>query len=383
MKKILLSVCLILCGLVAPAGAQFNKSESARKAGERLARGDRAGAIAVLDKAIEQRKDLQETYGMRARLRAQTGDLDGAIADFGEAIKLTPHDVALYEQRAMYRLFKRDSAGALQDYDAAIANGLKSEKVYVGRASVKRDTGDVEGAILDYQSAIAVNPMLASAYVGLAHVLEQKGETDAAITFLQDFLDRYEGKRGGKLPSIKGDTQQAVSSMSIKREGQEKDGGQVYLQGMGTTTVFKGGTPEEMQREMARQEQLMNLAGAYGNLGGMYARKNDLERALENFAKGLQINPGLPYIYKQRSDVRLKRGDLKGTIEDLNVVVNSPMSLPDRHLDKGLLLVLQGRDDEAEKEFALHLQAFPQATRESLDTKIEAAKKLRAPQAQP
>lgn len=382
MKKIFLSACLILTGLVASAGAQFNRTESARKAGERLARGDNAGALAVLDKAIEGRKDLQETYAMRARLRAQAGDLDGAIADFGEAIKLTPHDVALYEQRAMFRLFKRDNAGALQDYDAAIANGLKSEKVYVGRAAVKRDGGDTEGAIMDYRAAIAVNPSFAAAHTGLAYTLEQKGDLNAAIVYLQDFLDRYEGKREGKLPTIKGDSATGTST-SIKREGREKDGKQVYLQGMGTTRVFRSGTPEEMQKEMARHEQLMNLAGAYGNLGGMYAKRNDFDKALENFDKGLRINPGLPYLHKQRGDLRLKRGDLKGAVEDLTVVVNAPLSLPDRHLDKGLLLVLQGRDGEAEEEFALHLQAFPQATRESLTPRIEAAKKLRAQQTQP
>ncbi len=381
MKKIFLSLCLILAGMVASAGAQYiNKTESARKAGEKLVRGDQAGAMAVLNKAIEQRKDLQETYAMRARLRAQTGDLDGAIADFGEAIKITPNDIQLYEQRAMFRLFKRDSNGALQDYDAAIAHGLKSEKVYVGRAAVKRDSGDTEGAILDYQSAIAVNPSFAAAHTGLAFTLAQKGELDAAITHLQDFLDRYEAKRDGKLPTIKGDTPTGANA-PIKRDGQEKDGSQAYLQGMGTTRVFKGNSPEEMQKEMARHEQLMNLASAYGNLGGMYEKKNDLDKALENFDKGLRINPGLPFLHKQRSDVRFKRGDLQGVIEDLKVVVNSPMSLPDRHLDKGLLLVLQGKDEEAEKEFALHLQTFP-VGREALNPRIEAAKKLRAQQTQ-
>lgn len=378
MKKIFLSVCLILVSLVASAGAQhINKTDSARKAGEKMMRGDQAGAIAVLDKAIAERKDLQETYAMRARLRAQTGDLDGAIADFGEAIKITPNDTNLYEQRAMFRLFKRDTSGALQDYDAAVAHGLKSEKVYVGRAAVKRDLGDTEGAILDYQAAIAVNPSFVSAHTGLAFTFERKGELDAAITYLQNFLDRYEEARDGKLPTIKGDAPTGTST-SIKREGPEKDGQQVYLQGMGTTRAFKGNTPAEMQKEMARHEQLLNLAGAYGNLGGMYAKKENFEKALESFDKGLRINPGLPYIHKQRSDVRFKLGDVPGVIDDLTVVVNSPMSLPDRHLDKGLLLVLQGKDDEAEKEFAQHLQMFPQASRERLNSRIEAAKKLRA-----
>lgn len=380
MKKIFLSVCLILIGLIATASAQFNTTESARKAGEKLARGDRAGAIAVLDKAIEERKDLQEAYAMRAHLRTSAGDLDGAIADLGEAIKITPNDADLYDQRAMFRLFKRDSAGALQDYDAAIAYGLKTEKVYVGRAAVKRDLGDTAGAIMDYQSALAINPMFVSAHTGLAFTLQQKGELDAAIVHLQDFLDRYEAERDGKLPAVKGATSTGVRT-AIKRDGEEKDGRQVFLEGGQTTMTFKGNTPEEMKKEMAKHDRLMNLATAYVNLGVMYARKNDFEKALENYDKSFKISKDTPYLHKVRGEARIKRGDLQGAIADLTAAVNFDTGAPDRHYTKGLLLVLQGQDAEAEKEFALHLQTFPTA-KANLSRAVEEAKKLRTPQTQ-
>jgi serine/threonine-protein kinase len=376
MKKIFLAVSFLLVGLASPAGAQFSKTESARLATERLTRGDNAGALAVLDKAIAQRKDLQETYAMRARLRAQSGDLDGAIADFGEAIKITPNDADLYDERAMFRLFKRDSAGALQDYDAAIAHGLKTEKVYVGRGMIRRDMGDTEGALMDYQAAIAVNPSFAAAHTGLAYTLEQKGELEAAIVHLQDFLDRYEGKRDGKLPAVKGATSTGVRT-SIKRDGEEKDGRQEFLEGGQETMVFKGNTPEEMKKEMARYEQLRNLANAYVTLGKLYAKKNDFDRAMENYDKGSKIAKDTPHLNQLRGEARLKRGDLQGAIDDFNAAVNFDTGAPDRHYTKGLLLTLQGRDAEAEQEFALHLQTFPNA-KASLSQMIEAAKKLRS-----
>lgn len=381
MKKIFLSVCLVLFGLCASAGAQFNRTESARRAGERLARGDRAGALALLDQAIEQGKDLQETYAMRARLRAGAGNLDGAIADFGEAIKLTPNDVDLYHQRAMFRLFRRDSAGALQDYDAAIAHGLKTEKVYAGRGAIKRDIGDLEGAILDYRSAIAVNPMFASAHTGLASTLEQKGEAEAAIVHLQDFLDRYERERDGKLPSVTGATSTGVRT-SVKREGPEKDGRQVFLEGGQTQMTFRGNTPEEVKGEMAKHEQLMNLAMAYLNLGRMYAKRENLDKALENYDKSLKISRDTPYLHKLRGEARIQRGDLQGAIEDLNAAVNFDKGAPDLHHTRALLLTLQGRAAEAEKELALHLQKFP-AAGANVNRMLEAAKKLRAQQTQP
>ncbi len=370
MKKLSISVCLRLIGFVAAANAQFNTSETTRKAAEKLVQGDRAGAIAILDKAIEKRKDLLEAYQMRGDLRSMTGDLDGALADYSAALEINPNNAKIYERRARYRMFKRDYAGALKDYDAAIANGLKTERVYSGRAEIKRDMNDIEGATADYLTVLGMNPNLASAHVGLSFILERKGDLNGAIIQLQGFLDRYESNRDGKLPSIKGTS--TGESITIKREGKEKDGSQGFISGEGFVTA---NSPEKM-------EQLLNLSLTYFKLGDLYAKINELDKALENYEKGLKIRKDDPYGYKLRSEIRIKKGDLQGAIEDLTVVANSRTGAPDRHFDKGLLLILQGKDAEAEEEFALHLRVFPEVSRESLNKRVEEAKNLRSKQPQ-
>ena len=89
----------------------------------------------------------------------------------------------------------------------------------------------------------------------------------------------------------------------------------------------------------------------------------------------MAITKSNPIGYKFRSEVRIKKGDLKGAIEDLTIVANLPMHLPDNHLDKGILLLLQGKDTEAQVEFDLHLLRFPTA-KDNIDKRIEEAKKL-------
>ena len=368
MKKFLLSACLMLVGFVAAANAQSFTSETWRKADEKMSRGDRAGALAILDTAIEKRKDLFEAYQLRANLRSSSGDLDGAIADYTAAIEVNPNGAKVYELRARFRMFKRDYAGALKDFDSAIANGLKSERVYSGRADIKRDMGDIEGAIADYQTAIAMNPNLALPHVGLSFTHERKGDIDAALVVLQEFLDRYESNRDGKLPSLKGGASKGAN-VEIKREGKEKDGNQVYLSG---EQFNSSNSPE-------KTEQLLNLALAYANLGRMYAKKSDFDKAIESYEKGLKIRKDDFYIHKLRSEIRIKKGDLQGAIEDLTVVANAVGGAPDRHADKGILLILQGKDEEAEKEFAIHLKRFPQGSN-FLNKRIEEARKLRSQQ---
>ncbi len=378
MKSIFVSALLVILGIASAVNGQFNESKTARKAAEKLTKGDRTGAIAILDKAIQQRKDLLEAHKMRGNVRSMGGDLDGAIADYSAVLEINPNDAEMYEQRAMFRTFKRDYSGALKDYNAAIANGLKSEKVYSGSAAVKRDMGDMEGSIADYQTAIAINPNFASAHIGLSITFEKKGDLNGAMVHLQDFLDRYEGKRNGKLPKLT-NGQPIGESISIKRDGKETDGSQVFMVGNEVTASYSAKTPEEAEKKQANMEQLMNVSLAYFNLGRIYAKKDELDKALENYEKGMKIKKDDPYAYGLRSDIRIKKGDLQGAIDDLTFVVKSPLRSPGFHFENALLLVLQGKDGEAEKELALHLQMFPGA-KEGLDKRIEEAKKLRSSQ---
>lgn len=116
---------------------------------------------------------------------------------------------------------------------------------------------------------------------------------------------------------------------------------------------------------------------AYFNLGRLYLQKDDLDIALENIEKGMKIKKDDVYGYKLRSQLYIKKGDLQAAINDLTFVVGSRMQAPDIHFDKGLLLVLQNKDDEAEKEFALHRLRFP-APQEAINKRIEEARKIRA-----
>lgn len=75
----------------------------------------------------------------------------------------------------------------------------------------------------------------------------------------------------------------------------------------------------------------------------------------------------------------MKNADVKGALEDLTVAANSPSGAPDRAGTKGIVLLLQNRDVEAQKEFDKYLQTFPNAG-ESLNKHIEEAKRKRSQQ---
>jgi len=370
MNALLLIVTILVSSF--SISAQFITTKSAKKAGEALARGERAAAVRILDQAIAGGKDLEEAHELRGDIRAMSGDLDGAIADFTEVIKLDPSKASVREKRAQFRLFRRDSTGALEDLNSAISLGSRTERNFVDRARVRGDVGDITGAKSDFQTALGLNPNLASAHVGLGVLYENVGETDAAVMQLQEFLDVYEGKRAGKLP--KSPTSDGTSNVLVEREGKEKDGSQQFL-GISGAVRFEASTPDEMKKVQARIEQVQNISLAYLTLGRLLAGKGELDRAVALYDKGISISKDNTYGYMLRSEARMKKGDLNGTIADLTTVMNLPMRSPGHHLDKGILLILQGKDDEAEKEFEVHLQRFP-AGREAVNRKVKEAKEL-------
>jgi tetratricopeptide (TPR) repeat protein len=358
------------------ANAQFKRGETAQKADELMRRGDWQGAIGILDRAVEQKKDLFEAYRMRATFRSMRGDIDGAITDLTNALEIKPDSAELYHQRARFRQFRRDTQGALKDYDLAIASGLKTEKVYAGRGDIKRDARDFAGAINDYQTAIGINPDFVAAHNGLSITLEQKGDADAAIAAMQNFLDRFEQNRNGKLPKARADNPEAAGVL-IKREGADTDGKQVFMQGHSGSFVVKGNSPEEIQSKLELIERNRSLAFAYGTLGRLYEKKGDAEKALQNYDKAILIKGDDGYLRATRGKMRLKNGDVKGAVEDLSAAADAPTGAPDRNADKGILLILLGRDADAQKEFDKHLQMFPN-TKDFLDKRIADAKQKRA-----
>lgn len=56
---------------------------------------------------------------------------------------------------------------------------------------------------------------------------------------------------------------------------------------------------------------------AYYNRGAIYIKQGELEKALKDLNKAIQIHPNKPIIYVNRSVIHSKQGNRSKTIEDL------------------------------------------------------------------
>jgi len=125
-------------------------------------KGDLDGAIAELDRAIEQDKQDSSNFKERASIKAEKGDAEGAIADYNRCLELTPNDTDAMWALGRLKLMMGDFDGAVALYDRSIKVFPRWCEAYNQRGLAKQTAGDVAGAIEDFETALKIEPSNAS-----------------------------------------------------------------------------------------------------------------------------------------------------------------------------------------------------------------------------
>ncbi|MEC4589377.1 MULTISPECIES: DUF3857 domain-containing protein [Nitrospirillum] len=178
-------------------------------------RGDKAGALADVEKAITLRPDWAPAYGVRGYIRMEMGDAKAAQADFDKALILDPacqqamngnaqlalnqgrnDDTILLTTRMLqlwptdfYALGQRMQAYyRLQKPDQAFADATELKRLdpnrldaYQVRANVLRQRGEMDAMLAEGEAAIAARPNDAEAYALKGVALEILGRKDEAV----------------------------------------------------------------------------------------------------------------------------------------------------------------------------------------------------------
>uniref|UniRef100_A0A8C5K8Y3 Tetratricopeptide repeat protein 36 n=1 Tax=Jaculus jaculus TaxID=51337 RepID=A0A8C5K8Y3_JACJA len=111
---------------------------------------------------------------------------------------------------------------------------------------------------------------------------------------------------------------------------------------------------EEDEDEVFPQAQL-EQSKALELQGVRAAEAGDLHTALERFGQAINVLPERASAYNNRAQARRLQGDVAGALEDLEraVALSGGRGLAARQsfVQRGLLARLQGRDDDARRDF--------------------------------
>ncbi|NEP86906.1 MAG: tetratricopeptide repeat protein [Okeania sp. SIO2C2] len=152
----------------------------------RFEKGDRQGAIADLNWALQVDTEDSQTYCCRGIIRHKQGDNLGAISDFNQALQCNDRDVLAYQNRGAIRSKMGDFKGAIADLDAALKIEPNNSLIYVSRGNTYRDMGAYEEAMTDYEQALKINPNEAKAFYNRGIIYSRLEEMKKAIDDYQN-----------------------------------------------------------------------------------------------------------------------------------------------------------------------------------------------------
>jgi len=99
---------------------------------------------------------LAQWLATRAQQRLMEGDREGALADFNRAIDWNPNAWALYLQRANLRRELSDLPGSLDDLNSAIDRNPRAWAAFLLRAEVRQKMDKLDESLVDYTEAIGM-----------------------------------------------------------------------------------------------------------------------------------------------------------------------------------------------------------------------------------
>jgi tetratricopeptide (TPR) repeat protein len=310
--------------------------------------------IEALNDAIKQQPNNADAYLLRASLKAAGGDLVGALADFNKVIELKPDSGSPYATRALLRLGNQDLTGALKDLDTAIANNYKGDHVYSLRAQLKAQMGDLKGARADLDEAIKANPDNPRLYFDRAQVCTEMEDSEHAIADYDYLLTWYE-------------TNPNKRARSKLRDGdpRSKDDPNAFAVGL-----YAEAPPEAP----GDKEMLPRIATSYFNRGIMQSRRGKTDEAISDLTNAMRLDPANAWPYYHRADAYENKGDLKAALADVNKGLQVDSTNANLKIERGVILVLLGKNEEAKHDFAMFLNEDRPLWQKRIDTRLAAVK---------
>ena len=205
--------------------------------------------------------------------KGQKGDYRSAKDDFSKAIELNPNLAEAYNHRGLA--------------EGGIANGNAGIEASLARA------------LSDYNNAIKLKPNFAAAYYNRGNVFQAKGDWNSAKA---DFT--------------------VVINLKPKPD---------YVL-LAQTFLHLGRLAE---REGNKTSARINYSQAYFNRALAEQKKGDLDGALADYSKTIELDPDFYNYYICRGSVKDQKGDWEGAIADFNKAIELKSDFPLTYYNRG------------------------------------------------
>jgi tetratricopeptide (TPR) repeat protein/S1-C subfamily serine protease len=325
--------------------------------------GDKKGAIADYNLAIELNPQFAVAYTNRGFVKSNLGDHKGAIADYNIALKLNPQSVETYTNRGNAKSALGDKKGSIVDYNLALKINPKYAQAYSNRGNSKSKLGDNKGALADYDLAIRLNPQYANAYTNRGGTKSALGDNKGAIAdynislqlnpqSVETYINR------GIAKSKLGDNKGAIEDYNTALRINPKFVAAYTNRGFAKYKIDdKKGAMEDYNTALTIDPQ---SAEAYNNRGILKYRSGDKQGAITDYNFAIKIDPQYAEAYGNRANVKSDLGDKKGAIADYDIALKLSPQSAEAYFIRGAEKSKSGDKKGAIADYDIALKLDPQ-----------------------
>jgi len=365
--------------LLKKSGDAFGAEEAYRRAGsrrhgkasfcasrarKRSERGDHAGAVADMTRAIELsgKKVPESYYRLRGIDRERQGDVDGALQDFASALAIRETEGAYLARAALHEKLG-DAAAAEADRRKAYGVQLEHGHEYRHRAHRRREAGDFEGALIDAQRALkeARNDR------ERAEALTELAEARMAMNGWKEALEDL--TRAIRLEPTPARLSRRVELHRRQGENGRAEADARYLRSLArkprefpivASTLMSLGEPTMAIGLLDRAIPFFGPAGQanlYRSRGDYKLRSGDLDGAERDYGKAFDLTRRPADLFR-RAWVRKRQGDAEGAEADRKTALEFPAD-PSGRLSRAGSRALLGDVDGALEDCRVYRASAP------------------------
>jgi tetratricopeptide (TPR) repeat protein len=286
------------------------------QAQKKLEAGDRAGAVALLEQAVEKNPKVSVAYSELGQIKAVAGDLQGGFELLGKAIEVDPTDYVSRARRGNVLMQTGNSRAALADFDIAVMCLPHDALPLVCRAMAHGNLGDLDGAEKDLDAAEKLQPGFPQIPVVREKIAAlRKGKLSQPSPVSPEINAQVEklvqsGWSMAEQGNLDGALSEGNKALSLNPADSRT---RTYLARVKNARGDANGALAECEQALAIDP---NNFMAYSMRCMIKIDKADWVGVIEDSSKALALNPADVFSYLNRGKAKANTGDLKGAVAD-------------------------------------------------------------------
>ncbi|MEL6553200.1 MAG: tetratricopeptide repeat protein [Cyanobacteria bacterium J06621_11] len=292
-------------------------------------KGNTQEALQNLDLAIENGDRSIYVYTNRGNRKEELGNREGAAEDWETASEMEAYTARDFSSRGYAKSRLNKKASALDDYNQALIVNPNSVRAIINRAYLQYESGELEQAIATTEKALAINPNSTTALILLGEMKSNSNPADQEGA-LEDYSKALEVNPNdpnilnNRCSAYFATAQLDLALTDCDRGLQINPRSEALYIGRGNIRLVQENYDKAVQ-DFSRSLEIIEESGgnpfreatAYSNRASALVGLQDLNGALADLNKALELSPDdAPDLYK-RGLIKSSLGDKAGAQEDM------------------------------------------------------------------